>query len=81
MGGHVSKVHPGMQSGYTHKMEVYNARTEQRKNLALAKEWFTNTTGLNPKNHRVIITNIKKILMSGEEPVAEIIMRKVKLLD
>ena len=62
-------------------MEIYNARSEHRENLALAKEWFSNTTGLNPQNHRVLITNIKKSFMSGEEPVAEIIMRKVKLLD
>ena len=66
MGGHVSKVHPGMQSGYTHKMEVYNARTEQRKNLALAKEWFTNTTGLNPSERTVALMTPKQA-RSGED--------------
>ena len=78
LGGHVSKAHPGMQSNYTHKMEVYKARTEHRKNLTIAKDWFRNTTGLKPEDYRVIVTGIKKIFMSGKEPNSNEIRLKLR---
>ena len=37
LGGHVSKSHPGKQSNYTKKMEIYRARTKHRQNLVLSK--------------------------------------------
>ena len=60
-----------MQSNYTHKMEIYRARTEHRENLIKAKEWFKDITGLDPKAHRVSITEIKKQFMSGDTPDPE----------
>ena len=79
LGGHVSKAHPGMQSSYTHKMEIYRARTEHRENLLKAKQWFKDITGLNPSDHRVSITEIKKQLMRGDTPDLEKIKQKLKL--
>ena len=79
LGGHVSKAHPGMQSNYTHKMEIYRARTEHRENLVKAKEWFVDITGLNPKDHRVSITEIKKQFMRGDTPDQDKIKQKLKL--
>ena len=75
----MSKAHPNMQSNYTKKMLIYNARTEQREKLVLAKEWFERNTGLCARDHRVLITNIKKSLLKGEEPDVASIRRKLKL--
>ena len=49
-------------------MMVYNRRAPERENLIKAKEWFTKKTGLDPKVYRVLITNIKKDFMLGNEP-------------
>ena len=49
LGGHLSKVHPGLSKSYSHKMEVRGKREEQRKYLLLAKEWFVENVGGNLK--------------------------------
>ena len=76
LGGHVSKMHAGMQSGYQHKMMVFKARTKQREYLKLAKQWFKTNIGLDPKDHRILLTNIKKLLMQGKEVEVEKIKAK-----
>ena len=62
-------------------MEIYRARTKHRENLAIAKQWFQDMTGLDPKNHRVLITEIKNKLMTGEKPDSEKIKRRLKKLE
>ena len=59
-------------------MEIYRARTKHRENLAIAKQWFQETTGLDPRNHRVLITEIKNQLMAGKNPESEKINRRLK---
>ena len=80
LGGHVSKVHPRQQSNYANKMETYRARTKHRENLVMAKKWFKDMTGRDPKNHRLLITKIKIQLMAGEKPESDFIKRRLKLL-
>ena len=62
-------------------MEIYRARTKHRENLALAKEWFQDKTSLDPRNYRVLITEIKNQLMAGKEPDSEKINRRLKKLE
>ena len=53
-------MHPGMQSGYQHKKMIFRERANDRENLKLAKQWFKTNIGLDPKDYRILMTNIKK---------------------
>ena len=66
LGGHISKSHPGVQSGYQDKMMIFTTRTKHRENLKLAKQWFKTNIGLDPKDHLVLIKDIKNLLMQGK---------------
>ena len=68
LGGHLSKAHAGKSKRFTQKMEVYARRQPDRENLLKAKKWFAEKTGLDPRDHRVLITSIKKDFMAGREP-------------
>ena len=41
LGGHASKAHPGGSLAYKRKIEVREARAEERQFLLKAKEWFS----------------------------------------
>jgi hypothetical protein len=60
IGGHYSKVHPGMSSVYTHKVKRRNERVQERKILAAAKERFYKKFGSNAMIDRTRIRKYKK---------------------
>ena len=64
-------MHPGMQSGYQHKMMIFRSCIKHRENLKLAKHWFKTNIGLDPKDYPVHITDIKNLLMQGKEDEVE----------
>ena len=68
LGGHISKAHAGQSKRFSDKMKVYMRRQPDRENLTKAKDWFKQTTGLDPRSFRILITSIKKDFMAGREP-------------
>ena len=68
LGGHISKAHAGQSKRFSEKMKVYMRRQPDRENLTKAKDWFKQTTGLDPRSFRILITSIKKDFMAGREP-------------
>lgn len=71
LGGHASKAHPGGSLAYKRKIEVREARAEERQFLLKSKEWFTDHfPAADPKaqQSRGYITKIKVLLMNGRIP-------------
>ena len=71
LGGHASKAHPGGSLAYKRKIEVREARAEERQFLLKAKEWFSDHfPAADPKaqQSRGYITKIKVLLMNGKIP-------------
>ena len=50
LGGHASKAHPGGSEAYNHKIQVREARAEEREFLVKAKKWFTEHFEVDPKS-------------------------------
>ena len=68
LGGHISKAHAGKSKRFNEKMRVFVKRTEDRECLSKAKVWFREKTNLDPKDYRILITSIKKDMMTGRQP-------------
>ena len=66
LGGHISKAHNGKSDHYKKKMEIREARNQDREFLAQAKSVFKDQTGMNPKEYRNVITRIKNELAKGQ---------------
>ena len=49
LGGHASKAHPGGSLAYKRKIEVREARAEERLFLVKAKEWFIDHFAADPR--------------------------------
>ena len=69
LGGHASKAHPGKSVNYQRKMAIFQKRTHDRETRVKACEWFAEKTGLCFKQHRNVITQIKKDMLAGRAPI------------
>ena len=64
LGGHTSRGHPGMSKTYQSKIQTRKNRESERQFLLEAKQIFAHENpGVELKNHRAEITQIKKDLM------------------
>ena len=72
LGGHTSRVHPGVSGIYSFRQEIREKRTEQRLMLKEAKQLFFERTKKNFDQHnRATLTKIKVHLISLKTEVDE----------
>jgi hypothetical protein len=61
LGGHMSKMHPGMSDAYRQKIEKYKQNEQDREARKRAKDMVK--PGLSTSNARVLVTKLKKLIL------------------